>query len=49
MHFPEGYFISLETLPNKVTFQTVKSILSHFGISWQDIELVMPPFVLVIP
>lgn len=40
MHFPEGYLITVEALPNKSAYMIVKSILARLGITWQDIELV---------
>ncbi|KAI2807240.1 Regulator of G protein signaling domain [Blomia tropicalis] len=39
IHFPEGYLVIAETASNKLPFFTIKSILKHFGIDWQDIEL----------
>ncbi|KAH9404533.1 termination of G-protein coupled receptor signaling pathway [Tyrophagus putrescentiae] len=39
MHFPEGYLITVEALPTKSAYTTVKSILARLGITWQDVEL----------
>lgn len=44
IHFPEGYLVIAETASNKLPFFTIKSILKHFGIDWQDIELVYIKF-----
>lgn len=40
IHFPEGYQIQVETLPNKLAHLVIKKIINHFGMAMSDIEMV---------
>lgn len=40
IHFPEGYLLKIESNANLLAFYVINSILTKFGIAFDDIELV---------